>query len=271
MSSFNATLFKTIVCNLLFSTVAFAWNAEGHWIIAEIAYQELTPQTMIKLMRYNKAVNAVYPTPDLMHAASWLDYIRHHGVRTFNQYHYIDLPFSTDHTTLPETETPNAVSAIEEAQKILADAKADDFKKGVALRVLLHVTGDLHQPFHAVSRFSKRFPHGDYGGNAVLLRHNPIAKNLHAYWDAGGGWLKGKKKPTDITQIAHKLRSRFPCQVSHLTPMQWALDSKRLAMEVGYSKNPARSGAYQQQAIAITQQQLSLAGCRLAEMIRHSV
>ena len=56
------------------------------------------------------------------------------------------------------------------------------------LRMLIHFTGDIHQPLHTTSRFSKDFPNGDLGGNKFHLtpRANstdPIT-NLHALWDS---------------------------------------------------------------------------------------
>ncbi|MGL5742868.1 MAG: S1/P1 nuclease [Legionella sp.] len=37
--------------------------------------------------------------------------------------------------------------------------------KRFALRLLIHVVGDVHQPLHAITRVSTQLPKGDMGGN----------------------------------------------------------------------------------------------------------
>jgi hypothetical protein len=41
------------------------------------------------------------------------------------------------------------------------------------IRMLIHFTGDMHQPLHTTSRFSKDFPNGDEGGNWFRLKARP--------------------------------------------------------------------------------------------------
>lgn len=37
------------------------------------------------------------------------------------------------------------------------------------LRLLIHYVGDVHQPLHASSRYTKKYPEGDEGGNLFYL------------------------------------------------------------------------------------------------------
>ena len=53
-----------------------------------------------------------------------------------------------------------------------------------ALRLLMHYTGDVHQPLHATARVDHEYPAGDRGGNSFPLPSKDGAKNLHAVWDA---------------------------------------------------------------------------------------
>lgn len=50
-------------------------------------------------------------------------------------------------------------------------------------RALSHFVGDVHQPLHAVTRYTKNYKKGDAGGNLFKLNFGYI-KNLHALWDA---------------------------------------------------------------------------------------
>jgi hypothetical protein len=53
-----------------------------------------------------------------------------------------------------------------------------------ALRLLMHYTGDIHQPLHATSRVDSNYPAGDRGGNSFKLPSIDGAKNLHSVWDS---------------------------------------------------------------------------------------
>ena len=55
--------------------------------------------------------------------------------------------------------------------------------KSLALRLLIHYYGDIHQPLHNVDRYTKEFPNGDKGGNAFELKNHYSANELHAVWD----------------------------------------------------------------------------------------
>ena len=55
--------------------------------------------------------------------------------------------------------------------------------KSMALRLLIHFMGDVHQPLHAANMYSKEFPEGDKGGNSIKLKYRYGANNLHSVWD----------------------------------------------------------------------------------------
>lgn len=55
---------------------------------------------------------------------------------------------------------------------------------GINMRLLIHYVGDIHQPLHTVSRFTKDFPNGDMGGNLFMLKESENVTELHALWDS---------------------------------------------------------------------------------------
>jgi hypothetical protein len=59
------------------------------------------------------------------------------------------------------------------------------FGDAINIRLLIHYLGDIHQPLHTVSRFTKAHQEGDRGGNDFLLTEKEGVKNLHALWDSG--------------------------------------------------------------------------------------
>jgi len=52
------------------------------------------------------------------------------------------------------------------------------------LRLLIHFVGDIHQPLHATSRYTSKYPHGDAGGNGFKLTSKDGVTNLHSLWDS---------------------------------------------------------------------------------------
>lgn len=68
-------------------------------------------------------------------------------------------------------------------QTVMKHVGSEDEGKSLALRLLIHYYGDIHQPLHNVDRYTKEFPNGDKGGNAFLLKNHYSANELHAVWD----------------------------------------------------------------------------------------
>ena len=182
--------------------------------------------------------------------------------------HYIDLPVSYDASAINKLKRKrmNAVIACQQALIRLHNLQASAVERALALRILLHVVGDLHQPMHAVTCVSKQHPKGDRGGNSVRLSKNGVSRNLHQYWDRGGGLLLGPSSDAHARQIAQGIAARFPCALDKMDidPQHWALESHRLAVSEIYPKLPLQSKAAVQLS---ARQRLALAGCRLARIL----
>jgi len=267
--------YRAVLCCLLLyvSGAAFSWNAMGHRLIAQIAYDQLTPQSKRTYNRYNRAVNKVYGRQSFVNAAVWLDMIRYQKNESYNALHYINLYFSEDGTPIPRTPIVNAVSGIEQSIHTLNQPHASDVQKGLALRILLHVVGDIHQPMHATSRVSQRYPDGDRGGHYVELGKNPIAKNLHGYWDNGAGYLIRQRKQSrkqSIKKMAAQLENEYPCNTAAMTvnPSSWAKESHELGVDA-YKRlfHAIPHAYYQYSSINIVKKRIALAGCRLGFLL----
>ncbi|WP_244613232.1 S1/P1 nuclease [Methylosinus sp. Ce-a6] len=186
-------------------------------------------------------------------------------------WHYVDLPFSSDGTPGETPQAPNALTQIEAFQQALASNSASDDVKSYDLVWLLHLVGDVHQPLHATSRFSRGMPKGDQGGNkeTVCLAFTCGAK-LHAYWD---GLLGDRGGPSDAEALAATLPS--PDATAAIEdPVAWVRESEKLAERfvyvgpIGDGAGPfALTDAYQAEAKRIAERQVALAGARLAGSI----
>lgn len=61
--------------------------------------------------------------------------------------------------------------------------KNTDLMKSFTIRLLIHITGDVHQPLHSSALFSPHFPDGDQGGNLFKIKYKSF-NELHALWDS---------------------------------------------------------------------------------------
>lgn len=265
------TRFLSMLLVGLFSTATFSWNAMGHQLVAQIAYDNLNPQAKKKCTYYHQQINKVYHAGNFVAAATWLDVIRKNDNHWYDSLHYIDIPFSNDATSLPPTERINALWGINNAIAVLVSPKATASDKGLSLRILTHVVGDIHQPLHTAALISQALPKGDLGGNLFPLGKNYAGANLHSYWDNGAGALLGKRKKKQILIKARQLEAKWSCApANHQSdPEQWVKESHQLAITAVYQLKPGSvpSKNYRFKAQQITEKQIHTAGCRLAALL----
>lgn len=249
----------------------YAWNGLGHRLMAQIAYDQLSTQSRALFDKYNQSLAPYSPSFDFIAAAAWLDQIRRDEVHSFDNLHYVDIPFSKGSEPLPPIQKNNALSGIEQAVRVLSSRKTSDAEKGLSLRILIHLVGDVHQPLHTATRISKKFPNGDKGGNLFPLARNPFGRNLHQYWDNGGGYLLGRRSKAQLKEEAWKLEQKWSCNEANaqIQPEQWASESHEIAVKQAYKarEHQVPRKSYQRMVQRITQKQILFAGCRLGALL----
>ena len=290
-----------------FARAACAWNSFGHMMIGAVAYQQLTPAAQARIAQLLQ-LNPDYPRwvahtareerdeLAFVIATTWADAIkteagyendgehpsgpeagRNSGYddRLQHRYwHFVDLPFSQDHTPLRQPATPNVQTQIALFRKTLSSRTASDALKSYDLVWLLHLVGDVHQPLHTTSRFTRSQPEGDAGGNLVSLCERPCRKELHAYWDNLPG--TGKKAIVAIRRAAH-----LPTPNARVAAIdderQWIHESFLIAQNSVYIP-PIGDGSgpffidrpYQSIAHRVALERLALAGARLAHVLNEA-
>ena len=265
---------------LLAPVPARAWNAAGHMLTAQIARERLSPGARAEADRLIAVLAAESPKIDTFVAAStWMDLLRGEDWKLFNTWHYVDFPVNGDGLPMvPPARPDNVLSVIADAKTTLASPKAGDFLRALALRFLIHLVGDIHQPLHSVERFTQAIPTGDQGGNLFLVAMPE--KNLHWYWDNAAEWLPNldaEKKETwtaAIPDLAAKLTAELPPEAfperTEKDPNAWARESYALALSTTYEgivPNTVPTEAYVARAQATCKKRLALAGYRLADLL----
>jgi len=263
-------------------------------VIAEIAYNNLRPDVKAQcdaLIAVNLGTYSSSATSNFIMAASWADDFKSQlGTGTS---HYIDLPLCINGlgnngicndgvaTNAAPPGVPNVVTALNQYTATLFNPSANVTNKAIALRYVLHFVGDIEQPLHAANGISTNHPPpgGDAGGNDIVI-HGTWSE-LHALWDAGGGYLNdsGVSRPmsaSGYTIISNKVAdvvATYPYSPSIGSipdPMTWATDSYYYAETVSYvgiTENGTPSTSYLNNASATSKQRMGVGGKRLADLL----
>ncbi|NNM59688.1 MAG: S1/P1 nuclease [Legionellales bacterium] len=260
----------------------YAYNSIGHKVVAQIAYDNLTPEAKGQVETLITIVGQFYSINSFVDGAPWADWLKSDNVTAYNTWHYIDQPIlegGCDRCTVVNPETENIVWAIGQSQQVLMTASStkypqeSNFEKSMFLLFFEHFVGDIHQPLHAVDMFSDNYPTGDQGGNLYPI-DSDIANNLHSLWDKGAGVFSSTSiSDAQIVTLAAVIEKAYPesslPEAKDLNPVDWAAESKDIAQNVVYTipANTAPTAAYLHTARSVSEKQAALAGYRLAALL----
>jgi S1/P1 nuclease len=278
----NITKFFAILCfGFCITRITWAWDAEGHMVVAQIAYNHLDAAVKAKCdaliaipVYHSSSINSNFVT-----ASAWADDIKSF-TSAYSDSHYIDIPISLDGypTNGVVNDPSNVVVAIRSSITTLQDPTQSLSNQAVALRFLIHFCGDITQPLHCSTGVSTNMPAGDAGGNDFIITGQ--WDELHALWDGGGGYLTDSVArpftPASQAIIVNKaaaVEAAYPYSTSIGSipdPATWSTDSWQLAKTVAYvgiSSNVPPSTAYTNAAQSTTIQRMAIGGQRLAKLL----
>ncbi|HVE01214.1 MAG TPA: S1/P1 nuclease [Sphingomicrobium sp.] len=156
----------------LMPSPALAWGKTGHRVVAAIADTQLSGLARAHIKEILGGAES------LDEAANWPDEMRSapgaFWQKTATPWHYVTLNgIIYDHAP-PEGD---ALEALSHFRSVLQDPNASLADKQLALRFVVHLVGDLHQPLHVGKCCDK-------GGNDVKVSWFGKPTNLHAVWDS---------------------------------------------------------------------------------------
>ena len=236
-----------------------AWGITGHRIVGQIADFYLNAKA-------RKAVKKVLGTESLAMASNWPDFIKSDTSYNYmGSWHYVNLPEGLDQqgvfSFLDSFKEANVYSKIPEMTAILKNKNASPEAQQQAMRVLIHLVGDLHQPMHTARK-------DDLGGNKIQVSWFGQRSNLHRVWD---------EALVDYQQLSY---TEYANAINHPTKAQfqaWSHDSLKdavfqsyLICNYIYKATPAEaklSYNYNFKFADVVNQQLLKGGIRLAEII----
>jgi hypothetical protein len=272
------------------SAPAFAWGPEGHRVVGDIASRYLTAkaQGQVSELLENDRLAGGEPSGrrTLGEIANWADEIKDFewGKRR-GSWHYDDISLCGTAEYARYCRGGRCASAQLARQiEVLSDPRARPRARNEALKWVVHLIGDIHQPLHAAN-------HGDRGGNQVQVsflgaRDNPPygTLNLHAVWDVHmlARLLadRGGERALVSAPIADSDRKRW----AQGAISDWIAESHVLARDRAYAPLPAtvscgeRIGgvvalgeAYYMNAAPVIDLQIRKAGVRLARVLNEAL
>jgi hypothetical protein len=275
---------------LLAAAPAAAWGDLGHEVTALIAYRHLTPAAKAKVDAMLAADTDPLTASDFASRATWADKYRNLHRETA-QWHFVDIeidhpdlvsacfgmaPLAAGQSASTGPARDCIVNKIPEFETELMDASTPAAERVTALKFLMHLVGDLHQPLHASD-------HNDRGGNCVRLSPSPDGHdiNLHAYWDNGTVESLGDSPRTIAAALDAQISPREIADWARGDIEAWAMESFSLSRKDVYVL-ASRPTCREHGAVALTHEyqataskdaalQLEKAGVRLAVLLNRAL
>jgi hypothetical protein len=240
---------------------ARAWDAVGHRIVAAIAERLLTAEAIPEV----RGLLVADGNASLVDVANWAEGIQRVNPETA-RWHVVPIPFAAAGYD-PARDCPNGnclVERIEAFRRLLADRKAEPRARVEALKWLVHLVADLHQPMRCIDN-------GDTLGHELKLRWFGRTTSLHAIWDTD--ILQRLGRPDHLEARLAESVSRDDARLwSSGAPAEWAVECRDLARRAAYgtlpqARHPEIGQGYQSAAARVVEHQLLRAGIRLGGVI----
>lgn len=150
----------------LMPTGAFAWGPVGHEVVAEIAQRRLATAPAAVTTTISDLLGQGV---SLASVANWADDFKYTvaGSKT-KRWHYMDVSVTQPEGSWSDLCAPSAEgdclpAALLREINVLGDKSAGRQARVVALKLVVHLVGDLTQPLHCTER------DGDGGGNLLKI------------------------------------------------------------------------------------------------------
>ena len=247
---------------------SWAWGREGHRLTALVAEHYLNPAAQ-------EAVKQLLRGRSMADEASWADEYRNEHPETA-PWHFVDIPGTADAYNRerdcpapagnPQSPWRDCVTdRILYFEGQLGEESLPKEQRAFALKFLIHLIGDVHQPFHAL---------GDArGGNGIavsLLGSRTCgsrACNLHGVWDDGLIEEEGLSEAKFTAMLLDEIATKHWERLGGGEPSGWANVSHRYAVNALAPDGALLDRAYVAEETPVVNAQLALGGLRLAHVL----
>ena len=113
-------------------------------------------------------------------ASTWPDFMRSDESEFWHKespnFHFVTVPAGKTYAEVGPPPEGDALTALDKYSRIARDKDAALADRQLALRLVIHIVEDLHQPLHCGNGT-------DRGGNQVTVTFMDVPTNLHSVWD----------------------------------------------------------------------------------------
>ena len=246
------SLLLLLIC-LCYGQQALAWGKTGHRVIGQIAEHYLSTEARLAIMELLKKEG-------LAEASTWADFMRadpdEFWQQTANPWHYVTVPPGQQYSDVKVPQEGDAYTALQQFSATLGDADARREDQQLALRFIVHIIGDLHQPLHVGNGT-------DRGGNDFEVFYFGAASNLHRVWDS----QIIDNEQLSFSEMANWLQQKITAEQFRLwndpEPLVWIDESAKLTAQI-YPTDVRLSWEYDYRWLPVIRQRLDQAGVRTA-------
>jgi hypothetical protein len=273
-------LVVVLVCSVaaLACPRARAWGELGHRLVAELAQRRLTPEAAAQIRELLRDEEV----PTLVGVAMWADTLRATDPERFkatSRWHYVNLQDESCRYSVARDckDGQCVIGAIETQRRLLSDTTQPAAIRRDALKFIVHLVGDVHQPMHA-----SNLP--DHGGNdfPILLRtaippeeyareryHDGVMDtNLHSVWD----YYVPASAGLNLTTYADRLAASEPAFVRQRRPAAWAREScEVIGRRRLYPDSHEMGMEYLDAMRPVAERRIEQAGIRLARLLNDAL
>ncbi len=259
-----------LLLGLLCTQHAVAWGSLGHRVTGHIAESMLTPHAA-------RQVQQLLGEEPLPAAATYMDTQRKNLSERWpaaERWHYDNRPVCSRETGYCR-DGNCATRQIDQFRTVLADTTRSRDERALALRLLLHMLGDVHQPLHMADN-------ADRGGNDLNVRLHAGGQRYRLHEVLDTVLLRELMGRQRIGAYASSLRQRYSAQLRGWQQgnlQTWTQQTHQLAVTRTYGALPAFAcgnrinqtitlpDSYVQDARHYLPEQLARAGARIAAVL----
>lgn len=241
------------------SLVLISWGVVGHRAIGKIAENHLNAKAKL-------AVDELLGTESLAMVSTYPDEIRGYQQYAYTApWHYVNLPHDLTYEQfsmqLSSLEKPNIYRALLNCASDLKNPIKTKEEKVFALKFLVHLVGDLHQPMHTGRS-------EDSGGNGIKIKLMRKENNLHSLWDSGLIDYTGMTY-TELANDCDQANSQIRRQWQKEDIIKWVYESYEISQSLynEAEKNPDFDYTYYPNHAELVKRRINQAGVRLAGLL----
>ncbi|MGZ4055554.1 MAG: S1/P1 nuclease [Bacteroidia bacterium] len=234
------------------SVSSFAWGPTGHKIVVEIAKKYLKGNVQDSVQKYLGDMS-------FEDASIWMDDMRKdHSYDYMKPWHYVDIEKDK---TYVKTKDENIINELDLVIDELKSKKnRGDINKD--LKILFHLTGDLHQPLHSGYGSDKE-------GNAIDVDFLGKKTSLHWTWDTEIIESKGITLESCLKHASGYSEKQIK-ELQKIDVEKWMNESRAFLPNVYDYKDGIITQEYVDKNAPIIEKQLLIAGLRLAEILNET-